>query len=103
MDIDDIFNETIRSDIEYQVFLQKEGPGEIWIEEKTGLFFHVKGTPDLKFAWELKAKQAGYETERLESRNSYEAEENIVSPDDFLEMELDNFILEQEAILYETA
>lgn len=103
VDIDDIFNETIRSDIEYQVFLQKEGPGEIWIEEKTGLFFHVKGTPDLKFAWELKAKQAGYETERLESRNSYEAEENIVSPDDFLEMELDNFILEQEAILYETA
>ena len=103
VDIDDIFNETIRSDIEYQVFLQKEGPGDIWIEEKTGLFFRVKGTPNLKFAWELKAKQAGYETERLERRNSYEAEENIVSPDDFLEMELDNFILEQEAILYETA
>lgn len=103
IDIDDIFNETIRSDIEYQVFLQKEGQGDIWVEEKEQSFFYVKGTPNLKFAWELKAKQAGFETERLECRERYEAEENMPSLDGFLEMELEDFIAEQEEILYETA
>lgn len=103
VDIDDIFNETIRSDIEYQVFLQKEGAGDIWVEEKAGSYFCVKGTPNLKFAWELKAKQAGFETERLEGRNQYEAEENPLTQDALLETELEELITEQEAILYETA
>lgn len=59
--IDDIFLEAINSGIEYQVFLQKEGPGDIWVEEKTPLHFSVKGTPNLKYAWEIKALQRDYE------------------------------------------
>lgn len=64
--IDDIFNETVNTSIEYAVFLQKEGPGDVWIDEKTTLYFTVKGTPGLKFAWELKAVQKGYENRRLD-------------------------------------
>lgn len=64
--IDDIFNETVNTSIEYAVFLQKEGPGDVWVDEKTELYFTVKGTPGLKFAWELKAVQKGYENRRLD-------------------------------------
>lgn len=64
---DDIFYEAINLDCEYQVFLQKEGKGDLWIEEKTPQYFLVKGTKNLKFSWEVKAKQKGYEFERLES------------------------------------
>lgn len=32
--LDDIFSETITTEIEYQVFLQKEGKGDIWVQEK---------------------------------------------------------------------
>ena len=63
--IDDIFQETAKTSIEYQVFLQKEGEGDIWVEEKNEQYFTVKGTPDLKFAWEIKARQKDYESERL--------------------------------------
>lgn len=64
--IDDIFSETIVTDIEYQVFLQKEGKGDIWVKEKNSNYFEINGTPGLKFAWEIKARQKDYETERLE-------------------------------------
>lgn len=64
--IDDIFSETIVTDIEYQVFLQKEGQGDVWIEKKEDTYFEVAGTPGLKFAWELKARQKDFESERLE-------------------------------------
>ncbi len=64
--IDDIFSETIVTDIEYQVFLQKEGKGDVWVKEKNNNYFEITGTPGLKFAWEIKAHQKDYETERLE-------------------------------------
>lgn len=64
--LDDVFSETVRLDIEYQVFLQKEGPGDLWVQEKTPVYFLVKGTGNLKFSWEIKARQKGYECERLE-------------------------------------
>ena len=59
--IDDIFLETINAGIEYQVFLQKEGQGDIWVESKMPLYFAVKGTPKLKYSWEIKAVQRDYE------------------------------------------
>lgn len=71
--IDDIFNETVNTSVEYAVFLQKEGPGDVWVDEKTELYFTVKGTPGLKFAWELKAVQKGYEQDRL---NDFALEDN---------------------------
>lgn len=68
--LDDIFQETVSTNIEYQVFLQKEGQGDVWIEEKAEQYFVVKGTPNLKFSWEVKAKQREYEYERLETYGS---------------------------------
>ena len=70
VDIDDILQEAI-ADVEYQVFLQKEGQGDCWIAEKNPTYFVVQGTPNLKVAWELKAKQKGYEYARLEEFAEY--------------------------------
>ena len=64
--IEEIFSEMVDLDTEYQVFLQKEGPGDIWVDEKAKDHFTVKGTPGLKFAWELKAKQIDHDGKRLE-------------------------------------
>lgn len=62
--IDDILLEAINSGIEYQVFLQKEGPGDIWVETKEPQYFSVKGTANLKYSWEIKAAQKDYEHAR---------------------------------------
>lgn len=64
--IDDIFAETVNAGIEYQVFLQKEGQGDLWVDSKEAAFFVVKGTPGLKFSWELKVIQSGFEYLRLD-------------------------------------
>lgn len=64
--IDDIFDETVNTNIEYCVFLQKEGQGDLWVDEKDRSFFTVKGTPNLKFSWEIKAVQKGFENLRLD-------------------------------------
>ena len=75
--IDDIFYETINTDCQYQVFLQKYGQGDVWVEERNLNYFIVKGSPYLKFGWELKARQSGYEMERLERFAQDEPEEAI--------------------------
>lgn len=64
--IDDIFYETVNTSCNYQVFLQKYGQGDLWVKERTPTRFIVEGTPNLSFAWELKARQAGFEYERLD-------------------------------------
>lgn len=97
VDIDDIFTETIAEMAEYQVFLQKEGEGDCWIAEKGPRYFIIQGTPQLKVAWELKAKQRDYENLRLEqSDNGLEEYEH---PSDE-EIDLAQFINEQEELLY---
>lgn len=65
IDIDDIFQESTNVGIEYYVFLQKEGDGDCWIDKKEQTYFTVKGTPGLKFAFEIKARQADYEHMRF--------------------------------------
>lgn len=75
--IDDIFLETIDTQCKYQVFLQKYGEGECIIAERNRNYFIVKGTPGLAFAWEIKAKQAGYTMERLEEYKQTEEEAEI--------------------------
>ena len=77
IDIDPVFAETISTGTEYQVFLQKEGPGDLWIQEKDESYFVVRGTPDLKFSWELKCAQKHFEHLRLEE----EAQRTMVSKD----------------------
>lgn len=64
---DPVFLETVSTYMEYQVFLQKEGPGDLWVAEKTPEYFLVKGTDNLSFSWEAKAKQRGYENTRLKT------------------------------------
>lgn len=61
-----IFAETVNTDIEYQVFLQKEGEGDLWVAQKEPDYFIVRGTENLKFSWEVKAVQKEYEYEYLE-------------------------------------
>ena len=65
IDIDDIFQESTNVRIEYYVFLQKEGDGDCWVDKKEQTYFTVKGTPGLKFAFEIKARQADYEHMRF--------------------------------------
>lgn len=74
---DQIFQETVTSDMTYYVFLQKEGQGDLWIEEKTPEYFLVKGTPGLSFSWEVKVKQRDYEYERLDVMDESEKEKEI--------------------------
>lgn len=75
--IDDIFFETVNTSCNYQVFLQKQGQGDLWIKERTPTHFVVEGTPNLSFAWELKARQAGFEYERLDKFEKPEEEKSI--------------------------
>lgn len=70
VEIDDIFTETIAERVEYQVFLQKEGAGDCWVDEKQRNYFVIAGTPGLRVAWELKAKQRDYEWLRLETNEN---------------------------------
>ena len=66
--IDPVFAEAARTDLHYQAFLQKCGPGDLWVAEKAPTHFVVEGTPGLAFDWEVKARQTEYESTRLESR-----------------------------------
>ena len=66
VELDKIFLETVVTDMEYCVFLQKEGPGDLWVANKQKTYFEINGTPNLKFSWEVKARQLGYEKNRLE-------------------------------------
>lgn len=85
--IDDVFRETIDTDCQYQVFLQKYGQGDVWVEERTKDYFVVMGTSDLSFSWEIKAKQLGYEIERLER-----FEDNKEEPLIDYEIEFDHYV-----------
>lgn len=82
--IDSIFSETINANVEYCVFLQKEGPGDLWVSEKDFAYFVVFGTPGLKFSWELKAVQSGYEAYRLED---YAMKETVTDSDATIELD----------------
>lgn len=66
--MDIIYLETVNTKCDYFVFLQKYGNGDLWVEDREETYFIVKGTPGLKFVWEVKARQRGYETDRLDQK-----------------------------------
>lgn len=104
VEIDDIFGETARTDMAYQVFLQKCGQGDLWVTEKHPNYFVVEGTPGLTFDWELKGHQTGYEYERLDEKGMADAiddRSDITSPEDAYEEEL-GYVAALEA-LYDAA
>lgn len=86
VDIDDIFREAVNSNIQYFVFLQKEGPGDCWVKERANTHFVVQGTPGLNFTWAIKIKQKGTEHLRFS-----EEEQNLrihsLSPETVMEAE----------------
>lgn len=100
--IDDIFSETVLLNQEYYVFLQKEGCGDIWIDKKASNYFVVKGTANLKFVWELKAKQKGLDdnNKRLNvSSQSQQYNKNSIA--NIYETELS--LQQRKTVLYEDA
>lgn len=92
IDIDDIFQESANVGIKYYVFLQREGEGDCWIAEKEQNYFIVKGTPGLKFSFEIKARQAEYEHMRFTDPGdtAYTDARDIEIPEPNYESELTN-------------
>lgn len=54
----------VNTDLPYQVFLTKYGPGDIWVEQRNADNFIVKGD-NIRFGWEVKAKRKQYENIRF--------------------------------------
>ena len=106
VEIDDVFSETARTNISYQVFLQACGQGELYVIDKSSMYFVVSGTPGLAFDWELKAKQTGFEHLRLDDLQLSEAIEIErdfgINVDEAYSDEL-NYCDEIERTLYEAA
>ncbi|WPU43966.1 gp58-like family protein [Limosilactobacillus reuteri] len=68
--IEKLFNETVNTNIPYQVFLTAYGPGNLWVCQREHDRFVVKSDqPNIKFGWEIKAKRRGYENTRLQKIN----------------------------------
>lgn len=66
--IDRIFNETINTKISYQVFLQSYSSAHVWVSKRYSNRFVVESDqPNAPFSWELKARQIGQESLRLEN------------------------------------
>ena len=101
--LDDVLLEVINSGIEYQVFLQKEGPGDIWVKEKEPLYFRVCGTPNLKYSWEIKVLQKDYEHIRFDDISVVLQDAEIENYDKDLEemqkQELNNLDEEERQLL----
>lgn len=65
VELDEVFLETVNTTETYQVFLTKYGEGDCYVSERHEKYFVIKGTPNLSVGFEVKAKQRGYEKERL--------------------------------------
>ena len=66
--IDRIFNETVNTDIQYQVFVTPYSDAHVWVEERyNNRFVICSDKPDAEFGWEIKAKRKGYERTRLQN------------------------------------
>ncbi len=100
--LDDIFTETINTGIEYQVFLQKEGQGDLWVDSKETAYFIVKGTPGLKFSWEIKARQLDYEYERLEDTEITKNNIEIIDYEEQGQKLFEEYLLEKETAYEES-
>ena len=63
--LDAVFAQTVNTG-QYQVFLQRYGEGDCWVQARKPGWFVVQGTPGLGFGWEIKAKQRDFDQLRLE-------------------------------------
>lgn len=97
--LDDMFTETMEG-MRYQIFLQKEGEGDLWVDSKHPDYFVVKGTPCLEFSWEVKARQKNQGCTRLEAFDLSREEPPIDYMSQYIE-EMKQLIEEREEVLYE--
>ena len=97
VDIEDILKEMINTEMQYYVFLQKRGEGDLYVSECSPDYFIVTGTPGLKFFWELKAKQKGYEYNRYEGEDRVVGFKQIAYDDEYI-AETEKLIGEREDI-----
>lgn len=75
IDIDELFSDTVNTDIAYQVFLQAYCNSRIWVEDFRSDRFLIKSDkPMSRFAWEIKAKRRGYENDRLVTQEDFDNE-----------------------------
>ncbi|MDN5446683.1 MAG: gp58-like family protein, partial [Lactococcus lactis] len=64
--IEQLFSDTVNTDIAYQVFLQAYDDANFWVADfKSDKFLIKSDKPMSRFAWEIKAKRRGYENDRL--------------------------------------
>ena len=64
--IDKIFNETVNTNVQYQVFITPYSDAHVWVEQRYHNRFVVcSDKPNAEFGWEIKAKRKGYEDHRL--------------------------------------
>ncbi|MGU9988350.1 gp58-like family protein, partial [Latilactobacillus curvatus] len=72
--IDDLFSQIVNTNYDYQVFVSSYSDATIWVEKREKTSFEVHSNiPNAKFAFEIKAKRRGYETDRLvKSEMKYE-------------------------------
>lgn len=73
--LDDMFKETVLMDYKYYVFLQPIGESSISLIEQNTDYFVAKGKPYQEFNFEIKCRQKGTESNRLDSVYFEESEE----------------------------
>ncbi len=71
--IDPVFMQTVSG--EYQIFLQGYSDMCFYVLEKSANYFVVRGPVNSMFDWEIKAKQLGFEQERMDTFKQREKEE----------------------------
>ena len=68
INLDPLFLETVNTSVPYQVFLSSYDDAKVWVFARNNNMFIVKSDkPNVKFAWEIKAKRKDYENVRLET------------------------------------
>lgn len=65
IDIDPLFAETVNTSCPYQVFLQPYCRGNFYVTKRETDHLVVKGPKNGTFGYEIKARQKGFETQRL--------------------------------------
>ena len=76
INLDPLFLETVNTNVPYQVFLSSYDDAKVWVFARNNNMFIVKSDkPNVKFAWEIKAKRKDYENVRLKTVN-YKGERN---------------------------
>lgn len=76
IDIDPLFAETVNTSCPYQVFLQPYTHDLFSVIERGETYFVVQGPPNGSFGYEIKAKQKGNESKRLE-KTAFPSEEKV--------------------------